>query len=535
MAVKQAGSDSLQIAISSTPDVKGMLYLIAHARGVVCYAQSFNAANKSVIVAKKLFPTGIARFSLLSDAYLPLNERVAFINHHDALNISVKPDKLSYGTRDSVALHIEVKDKNGDPVNANFSLAVTDAGQVKKDSFGGNILNNLLLTSDLKGNIEEPGFYLTGDKDAELDNLMLTQGWVGYDWKEAFKPNLPFTFKAEKEFSVSGTVVNAFGKPIQKSNVLLISNRPIAFKDTITDSEGRFVFKDIFPVDTAIFKLQARNKNNKEFNVGINMDEATLPVFSPAPPIDPWYLNIDSSVLRNTQSKLAEAKAISSFRGDGNVLKEVNINSKRIVKGSRNVNGPGGSDFVISEEEIDKKPVKTTLEQLLVEKFPGFTPLGGMWSYRIPGGSKTVRLSYVWKLKKVRFIFDGIPIDRFFTPTGPGSDSRYHNIKPILDYFTAEDIVGIEVMENTKYSGSYHTEYAGMDAEYMQIPPDCYVYIEVTTRAKQGPFMKVTPGTALYKPMAFSIAKQFYSPRYTVSNKTTVLGTDLRSGNQTYY
>jgi hypothetical protein len=58
-----------------------------------------------------------------------------------------------------VGLTIKVTDKEGKPVQGTFSLAVTDNSQVKPDSLSNNILNNLLFTSDLKGTIEEPGWY----------------------------------------------------------------------------------------------------------------------------------------------------------------------------------------------------------------------------------------------------------------------------------------------------------------------------------------------------------------------------------------
>jgi hypothetical protein len=177
---------------------------------------------------------------------------------------------------------------------------------------------------------------------------------------------------------------------------------------------------------------------------------------------------------------------------------------------------------MIDEEEINKKPVKTTLEELLREKFPAFGTQG-LWNWRLAKYLKegTMPLPYVWNMKKIRFIFDGIDIDRFSGPEAARGNARYHYIKPILDYFTAEDIVGIEIMEQPKYTGTYHN-----DPVYTA---DCYVYIEVTTRAKKGPFMKVTPGTYLYKTLPFTLAKQFYSPKYTIKNKTTAIGTDLRS------
>ncbi|HAL81778.1 MAG TPA: hypothetical protein DCO83_05705, partial [Mucilaginibacter sp.] len=119
--------------------------------------------------------------------YQPLNERLVFIDRHDSLNIQFRPDKPRYNARESVALQIKVTDRNGDPVSGNFSFAVTDDAQVKIDSLDSeNIITRMLLTSDLKGYVEQPGYYLnskTSEAWQALDNLLLTQGWVGYDWQ----------------------------------------------------------------------------------------------------------------------------------------------------------------------------------------------------------------------------------------------------------------------------------------------------------------------------------------------------------------
>ncbi|MFD0750936.1 hypothetical protein ACFQZS_12345 [Mucilaginibacter calamicampi] len=528
LAVKNAGADSLQFIINSTPGIKHPFYLIAHARGVVCYAQTISSVNVKASVAKRLFPTGIVRFSLLNDAGEPVNERLAFIDHHDDLHISVTPHLPAYGIRDSIGLNITVTDKDNKPATGSFSIAVTDAGQVKPDSLGSNILNNMLFTSDLKGIVEEPGYYFAGNNDTDLDNLLLTQGWVGYDWKEAIAPASSFEYQPEKEFIVSGTVVSAFGKPIEKSSIFLASNRPIIVRDTITGKDGRFVFKGLFPVDTAIFKLQARNKNNREFNVAIKVDENVAPAFNKALPVKPWYVDTDSILLNNSRSKVIESIALSGL--GGNMLKEVNIRSKKTIKDSKNLNGPGEADYIIDEDELKQKPSKTTLEEMLIEKFPNFKPIGGLWGGRILGGGFFTRpLPYLIGTKKIRLIFDGIPLDRLHPTPELGGKDRYNIIRSVLNYFTAEDVSGIEIMESTKYLNAYHGSIEGGSYEYLNISADSYVYIEITTRTKQGPWMKVTPGTYLHRPVPFTLPKQFYSPKYTAKTKTTAIGTDLRS------
>ncbi|MGY3214839.1 hypothetical protein [Mucilaginibacter sp. HD30] len=559
LAVSLTNSDSLQIHIAATGNNTAPYYLIAHSRGVVCYAQSVGNFPLNKTIAKNLFPTGIVSFSLIDAANLPVNERIAFINHHDEMRVVVAPHQTSYGIRDSIALAIKVTDKDGAPIQGNFSLAVTDNDQVKLDSMGSNILTNLLLTADLKGNIEEPGYYFTGHAERALDNLMLTQGWVGYDWKEAFQPKLPFAFKFEKEFTVSGRVVNVFGKPIEKSNVVLFATKPLTIKDTMTDNTGRFVFKDLFPVDTAIFKLQARNKKGKEINIGIEMDLLKLPTFSPVQAVNPWYLNLDSIALNNSRLKTAESKALSEYKGEGMALNEVNIKAKKVVKESKNLNGAGEADVVIDEEEL-KKADKITLAELLRQKFPGFGVAGFTPPKReypespmrandiardlallsppekgraaqaiIANQHKPWRQSYTLRSQEVHFIIDGTDVDRFYDEMmeTPGDTKRYNYIKSYLEFFTAEDITGIELMINNKFTAAYSASFE-TNKERMG-RSNAFAYFEITTRAKKGPFMQVTPGTYLLRTLPFALAKQFYSPKYTVKNKTAGVGTDIRS------
>ena len=513
--------DSLNVQVSFTPTNgrSNSYYLIAQARNIVCYAQTLlfeNSASIAKSIPNSLFPTGIVHFTLLNSAYLPVNERIVFVNHQDQLNIKVNTEKPTYGLRDSVAISLKVTDKNGKPVTGSFSIAVTDDSQVKTDSLGNNIFNSLLLTSDLKGDVEDPGYYFIGNKEPELDNLMLTQGWVGYDWKDIIYPKYPLPFSAETEFTVKGRVVNAFNKPVEKSSVILFAPRPqLIVMDTLTDHEGKFKFSGIFPVDTAIFKIQARNKRNKEFNIGIEMDIVKPPDFTSTTHLQPWYANTDTTLLKNIKVKIQETQAQSLYSGEGQVLNEVSIKAKKFVAGSKNLNGPGGADQIIDEEELKKADTKT-LSDLLREKIKGFVDYG-LWS-RTCFGCKSVPMPYVLNGKLLHFVFDGIDIDKF----NDGAIKREHYIKNFLDYYTAEDVTGIEIMYNMKFAGNY------FNGGFADSPQD-HAYIEITTRTKHGPFMKVTPGTYLYKALAFTLPKQFYRPRYTIQNKSAAQGTDMRS------
>ncbi len=533
-----AGADSLAITVTASQP-NGSYYLTGQSRGIVCYASAFNLVDHvaRLKVAKAAFPTGIARFTLLNGEERPLNERIAFINHHDNLQIDIKPDKPSYKTRDSIAFAIHVSDKNRNPVKANFSISVTDDSQVKTDSTGNNIITKLLLTSDLKGNIEEPGYYFGNDADGrltqQLDVLLLTQGWVGYNWKDIFSPQKKELFAAEPEFTIKGSVANAFNKPLKNNHVLLFSKKPALLLDTVTDMNGRFIFKNVVPLDTPVFLLQARNRNGKSFNVGVTVDEFKPPIFNnKAESVLPWYVNSDSTLTNYVKTNIITKTEREKLIG-GHALKEVVIKAKKIIKDSQNLNGPGNADVVIDEQELEKAGKKTFLE-LLQEKVPGFK-VGFMLLSPPPVSQKVVenrrfakfiiddedettvidkdQYWYYVNSKPVKFIIDGIPLYKIMSIGA--NEPAIGNITDYLNAHSAEDIKGIEVNSSAKYTSRYLPVFWASKG----ITPSDLAFIEITTRSGGGPGIGNTPGTYLYKPLPFSLPKQFYTPRYAVKNK----------------
>ncbi|MFD2148310.1 carboxypeptidase-like regulatory domain-containing protein [Mucilaginibacter antarcticus] len=307
-------------------------YLIGTSRGVIYYSEKVEAKKPDIAIAKSLFPTGIARFTLFKGK-TPLNQRAIFIDNKDQLNISISPNKANYNKRDSVGLEIEVKDKSGIPLKGSFSLAVTDDTQVRADSLGNqNIATSMLLNSDLKGYIENPGYYINRKDNKAwqaLDNLLLTQGWTGYDWKDIFAPKKLPKFEAEKEFKITGIVTNLGKKPVPNAEVIVSSQKPSFLAKTATDMSGRYVFKNLPTIDTGSFFIQTNNDKGKARAFGnISVEKFRAP---PVPPFNnlalPWYINTDSAQLNFIKQRIARNK--DDLKLTGNVLKEVKIRSKK--------------------------------------------------------------------------------------------------------------------------------------------------------------------------------------------------------------
>jgi len=522
-------SDSLEVSAAATDDLiqtGSSFYLIGKARGVVCYAAivSLQEGGFKRKIAKSLFPTGITHFTLMTTNKQPLNERQVFIDHHDNLHVRITTDKQEYNPRDSVALKIKVTDNSGDPVEGNFSLAVTDNAQVSRDTInGGSIISTMLLTSELKGYVESPGYYIsskTSDAWQGLDNLLLTQGWVGYDWQRVFNPPA-IAFQPEKEFLVKGKVVNVFNKPVKGTDVLLLSKSPSMVLDTTTNSEGRFVFDRLPQIDTPVLILKAVNKHGRSFNVDIKMDGTEPPLFTRPflGNISPWNVNSASEIINynKTNEQITQAR---DFPAGGHILKEVNIRAKKIVNGSQNLNGPGEADLVLDEKDMEKAGKKTWL-QLLQENVPGFREGNfheGIHTDVNAGGGlvrdvvkDTDRLWYFVKDRWVRIFVDGYELDSCISMS---MKPQILNEEFFLKSHDAEDIKGIELNFSPRYRSSYELRFG----EYPEPFKVTYAFIEITTRSGHGPFFGNTPGMYLYKPLPISTAAQFYKPKYDAPN-----------------
>lgn len=489
--------DSIIVNLYPTNNLKqgGPYYLIGQAMNVVCYGAMVNLAktNLRFSAPRSAFPTGIARFTLLSQQNQPIAERIVYVNHHDQIRINIQPSKLTYTNRDSVNLDITATDKDGQPVQVDFSIAVTDDGQTLPNTSGDyEMPAKLLLADDLKGYVENPGWYFAkGDsinKIKAFDALMLTQGWVKYDWQDVFaEKQKQLTYRPEPEFIVKGKVTNGFNKDLEKTIVILAGTKPALILQTETNAAGEFAFTGFTPPDTVVYLIQAKNKKGRAFNVDAKVEEYVPPIFKAGKQRNiPLYVNIDTTRLQALRTKQQYDR--EEMKLTGNQLNEVKIKAKKIVKDSKVlVEEP---DFTLNREDI-KELGKVTLLDML-KKIPGFTvsfPYGPSYPVCEIDG------------KRVVMIIDGMRA---------GIASAGLSGGDLLKHTYNDDIKGIEVMTSGKNQITYSDRHMSSEALFWH-----YAFIEITTYSGKG-ITRQIPGSYLYQPPAFAPKKEFYSPRYAI-------------------
>jgi hypothetical protein len=243
-------------------------FLVGQNSNTIAYAAKLNLKNQVITakIPKQNFPSGIAQLTLFDEKSEPISERLVFVLHNDAMNLALKADLPTYKPRQKVKLTLDAKSK-GQPIAGDFSVTVTDETKVPADENNETtILSALLLTSDLKGYVEKPNYYFnkTDEKKlADLDRLMLTQGYRRFAYKEILAGRYPKIFLLpEQGISISGTLRDLTGMPMKKGVMrMMVTGKPISAQIT-TSNVGVFSFKDLVFPDSSQVVISARSNPN---------------------------------------------------------------------------------------------------------------------------------------------------------------------------------------------------------------------------------------------------------------------------------
>lgn len=485
-------SNQMQVTINASKsyysDNKGKDFtLLLYSGGeVISYAVKLKDQVTTVNIQTVSLHTGVARITLFASNSEPLSERLLFIKKPDLLLLKIASDKPVYKKREKVKISLNAA-QNDRPVNGHFSVTVVDDNQVPVDEDSGHtILTDLLLTSDLKGYIENPNYYFSGDSkevNDNLDLLMLTQGYRRFEWKQVInsKAEQVLAYQAERSLELEGMIKSTAGKPVPDEDIILIDNKDNLLLDTTTDKRGLFKFTDLFVTDTPLMILQAK-KNNKPQNVKIAVKQSeAMPLFS--------RNIIANDTVPQKVADLMEHNFIENAHG-GVKLKQLNIRGykpkpKPDLSHSANMNGPGNANFIIMGDEL----INCIDLTCLYGKLPGMMSKDGK-IYLIRTGARLGQGSpgLIPPPPSVKIFIDGVPYDQDQKP---------------FDLINIKDIYSIESLTSASYLAIYGTNAAGG------------ALIVTTRRGGSAPVHNAdAPGLVRFPFTGFYKSREFYSPKY---------------------
>lgn len=151
-------------------------------------------------------PTGVCDLVLYDTAAHVLADRLFFVNHHDYDRrcVAITTGKGSYDPYEKVNLALQAP-----PDVRLLSVAVRDADGDGRSYDTGNILTDLLLTSDIKGFVPTPDYYFEADDSvhrSHLDQLLMVQGWRRYSFRKLATASERLRYVPERNLEVDGAV-----------------------------------------------------------------------------------------------------------------------------------------------------------------------------------------------------------------------------------------------------------------------------------------------------------------------------------------
>lgn len=335
----------IKVTTNHTIGLKNTL-LIGHQRGKLIFEklETKNNHTYSIKLKTNVLSDGITNFTLFDSSGKPVCERLVFIeNPNNIVEINIQSNNESPTTRDKVSMSLELTDKEGNNLAGNLSMSITDVDAVNHSTIDENIKTYLLLNSDLRGYIENPGYFFEKENDAKrrylLDLVMLTHGWRRFTWTEVlYNSKKQDKFKPEKGLYISG---NTSALKEDKSRIQAPTR--LTFMGEVPHQEyqksdingnfkyGPYIFNDTLPTlieaRTNGFKSE-QNKNNR--SVSINL----LPDFFSSPKvIRNEILKSNLSDTSKISNYLNQAQKISkiedSYLKTTTLLEEVLINAKK--------------------------------------------------------------------------------------------------------------------------------------------------------------------------------------------------------------
>ena len=261
-------------------------FLVGHIRGQAFYTNDeLSGQVRKLKIEKTELPSGVAQITLYSKSGIPLCERSLFIyTKRDFPVVEVNMPFAYQLERSEAYVSVDLKDHEGLPAEASFSVSVSDCGTIPFTGNEDDIHSNFLLTSELTSHLRNPGFYfmdMTSQKYALLDLAMMIHGWTRIKSENLVSDVEPqLRYAPEKGFVVSGTVLKK-GKALKDAKVdLAILEGDFFAAEVKTDAFGRFAFYDI-PVNEGqmihlkAYEVLSKGKNTENTsNIELVLDKS---------------------------------------------------------------------------------------------------------------------------------------------------------------------------------------------------------------------------------------------------------------------
>lgn len=180
-------------------------------RGSLKYFERYDIANRQLEIPLDSLPTGVNELTLFDSDGRIWASRQFFVNHHDYDTALITPEEQMLPTKtyqpyERVEFPVVCQ---GVTAPTTISLSIRDRNTDEPTYNNGNLMTDMLLSSDLRGFIASPSYYFEADDATHrrhLDLLLMVQGWRKYKWKELADTAHVLRYQPETTMTVEGMV-----------------------------------------------------------------------------------------------------------------------------------------------------------------------------------------------------------------------------------------------------------------------------------------------------------------------------------------
>lgn len=479
--------DDILIHLSSTYEsgLKGT-FLVAHQRGQIVFEKFENTTNSkySINLETDQFNDGVIHLTLFDTFGNPVSERLLFVqNPKNNINLSIEKDKKVLSTREKLSLKLNVFDAKGKRTSGDFSMAVKDGKVTTENNAAKNIKTWLLLNSDLRGEVDDPGYYFeSGDelkKRFLLDLVMLTNGWRRFSWNKLLhEPDTIKKFDTELGIFITGRTLNLKSPDEPHSSATRIT-----FVDKVPHQElqqsnengsfkfGPYVFFDSIPTLIEARKTNFDSESQRDRRVLILLDNN-----EDIPQIQPSKNTVANTSEMDFNAMIGVTNYLEKLRWEyGDNVKQLD---EVVVRAKRK------TEFEKRNDEMDKRTIYgSPSDRIVTEDVAGaewrnvLDLLRSKAGVRVDGSSVSIRGGGT-----PGFYLDGVEMDSTF-----------------IEYISGSEIAFIDILKGPEAS-MFSNSGNGVIAMYSKDGSSRYSNV------------RRSPGIIDFRAKGFYVAKEFYAP-----------------------
>ena len=303
-----------------------------------------NPTDSHISIPTAELKTGVNQVTVFDSIGHIYADRLFFVSNPELgkPTVSVSGTKEEYEPYEPIEISLA---SHSSPLTS-LSVTIRDVQNSDHTFDSGNILTEMLLSSEIKGFVPQPEWYFEQDDEEHrrgLDLLMMTQGWRRFNWQEmAVENTWRITHPAEHTQMVTGTVNRywTFDKDEDSPDDPLVEVRPARNPDSQANfSINSTLFDDKlatsnYPTNYSTDNLNTQNSAfNLQGNTWQNNDYNAL-----------HYKTDSQHYQENRKQNLA---TMHRYLEQGNLKKEVRVHAEFINPLKKN-------DFYVGEVETRK-------------------------------------------------------------------------------------------------------------------------------------------------------------------------------------